>query len=304
MKTFLKHSLVAGLLVAGLACGPSAVRAQVPAFLPDHASVERGEPTSADGTYTISANGKRITIKDGHAMVVDPWTHAFVLRIQPGMVVMTNFRQVAPDRFEADDLPLMGPATLYRQPNGVLQVAVKGSFGPVKYFLTPTANVSDPSAPLPEPPPRPVVERDRIYQLHIGVAWCQGKSLFRKRYRGNVHLGVKDATGKPMTSKSRPFDIHCNDKKKRVETFAYEATDVGSLTLAVPPGQTGFQDLQISGVISDILGPVDFNKRSGLFETAHALGRDLAINENVDELVEIIGGKASLSFRVYMKRVQ
>ncbi|ASK89298.1 hypothetical protein [Sphingorhabdus sp. SMR4y] len=304
MMTFLKPTILAAMLLAGLIFGSSAVLAQIPAFLPDHANVERGNPTTADGTYTISSNGKRIVIEDGHGFVVDPWTHALVLRIQPGMVVMDNFRQTGPDRFAADDLPLMGPATLFRQPNGVLQVVVKGSFGPVKYFLTPTDPVFDPVAPSPEPLPRPVVERDRIYQLHIGVAWCQGKSLFRKRYRGGVHLGVKDANGKAMTSKSRSFDIHCNDKKQRVETFAFESSDIGSLTLVVPPGQSGFQNLQISGVINDILGPVDFMKPSGLFETARALGRDLEINENVDELVEVIGGKASLSFRVYMKRVQ
>lgn len=109
---------------------------QIPAFLPDKNSVPETEPLPIDGVWMISSIGKRIRIDRGRAYAVDPWLHFFVLKVQPDMVVLQNFRRngVA-GRFTADDLPLQGPATFQLQPNGNLKASVQGVLGPANYDL-------------------------------------------------------------------------------------------------------------------------------------------------------------------------
>lgn len=147
---------------------------QIPAFLPDQYSVARSEALPIDGVWMVSTIRKKIRIEQGRAYAVDPWLHMFVLKVQPGMVVMQNLRRTGPGEYVADDLPLVGPAEMTLTANGNLEATVKGMFGPVRYKLVRLeaqypdaltaevqaatgAMISPPSpvAPLPSMPPTP-----------------------------------------------------------------------------------------------------------------------------------------------------
>jgi len=108
---------------------------QIPAFLPDKYSVPRSEALPIDGLWMVSTIKKKIRIEQGRAYAADPWLHMFVLKVQPDMVVLQNFRRTGPGRYAADDLPLMGPAEMTVNAEGNLDVAVSSMFGPVKYAL-------------------------------------------------------------------------------------------------------------------------------------------------------------------------
>ena len=121
--------------IIGGAAGAAGVP-QIPAFLPDKYSVPETEPLPIDGVWMISTIGKRIRIESGRAFAIDPWLHLFVLKVQPDMVVMQNFRRTGTaGQFTADDLPLQGVATFQLQPNGNLKASVQSMFGPVPYEL-------------------------------------------------------------------------------------------------------------------------------------------------------------------------
>ena len=121
--------------IIGGAAGAAGVP-QIPAFLPDKYSVPETEPLPIDGVWMISTIGKRIRIESGRAFAIDPWLHLFVLKVQPDMVVMQNFRRTgSAGQFTADDLPLQGVATFQLQPNGNLKASVQSMFGPVPYEL-------------------------------------------------------------------------------------------------------------------------------------------------------------------------
>jgi hypothetical protein len=108
---------------------------QIPAFLPDRYSVARGEALPIDGLWMVSSIRKKIRIEQGRAYAVDPWLHLFVLKVQPDMVVLQNFRRTDSGKYAADDLPLMGPAEMTVNAKGNLDVAVQGMMGTVRYTL-------------------------------------------------------------------------------------------------------------------------------------------------------------------------
>jgi len=109
---------------------------QIPAFLPDKYSVARSEALPIDGVWLVSTIRKKIRIEQGRAYAVDPWLHMFVLKVMPDMVVMQNVRRIAPGKFAADDLPLVGPAELTLNAQGNIDAVVQGMLGPVRYALT------------------------------------------------------------------------------------------------------------------------------------------------------------------------
>jgi hypothetical protein len=115
------------------------------AFLPDRSAVPQSGPLPIDGVWTISTISKRIRIDRGRAYAVDPWVHLFVLKVQPGMVVLRKFRRVGPGKYGAEDLPLQGPASMQLQPDGNISVTVQGAFGPAYYSLIQT-EIDDPVA--------------------------------------------------------------------------------------------------------------------------------------------------------------
>jgi hypothetical protein len=108
---------------------------QIPAFLPDKYSVEETAALPIDGVWMISSIRKKIRIERGRAYAVDSWLHMFVLKVQPDMVVLQNFQRDKAGVFTADDLPLLGQATFRLRPDGNMDVAVNGAFGPVSYKL-------------------------------------------------------------------------------------------------------------------------------------------------------------------------
>jgi hypothetical protein len=108
---------------------------QIPAFLPDKYSVARGEALPIDGLWMVSSIRKKIRIEQGRAYAVDPWLHLFVLKVQPDMVVLQNFRRTDSGKYAADDLPLMGPAEMTVNAKGNLDVAVQGMMGTARYTL-------------------------------------------------------------------------------------------------------------------------------------------------------------------------
>lgn len=140
------RNTICGLILAGLSShalsqdmtgliADAAGVPQIPAFLPDKYSVAASEALPIDGVWMISSIRKKIQIEQGRAYAVDPWLHLFVLKVQPGMVVMQNFRRTDSGSYAADDLPLMGPAVLTVNGKGNLDVSVQGTLGPVKYEL-------------------------------------------------------------------------------------------------------------------------------------------------------------------------
>jgi len=108
---------------------------KVGAFLPNQYDVARTEPLPIDGVWRVNTINKKIRIEQGRAYAIDSWRHLFVLQISPGMVVMQDFRRTGAGVYMAEDLPLLGPATLTLNREGHLDVAVQGKLGPARYQL-------------------------------------------------------------------------------------------------------------------------------------------------------------------------
>ncbi|MEO9914062.1 MAG: hypothetical protein ABJF89_00845 [Parasphingorhabdus sp.] len=294
------------ILFFAMATWTTPVQAQMSAFLPMKEKVAASEPSEVDGTYRISSINKRITIANGRAYAIDPWVHALVLQVKPNMVVMRNFRQTAPNRFIADDLPLLGKAAFVRQADGVLDVKVAGALGPVRYKLIPVDYVDNPvvdDVPADDTPITP--EQDREYHLYVNVISCDGTALLRKRYRGYYSISVTDAEGNEIRSGNRNFDVRCTKKGSRRQALIHDANGKGSLRIVVPPGQDGFSNLVIYTTLNDLLGPLDLkNDKSSLLLKAKNLRRDLNPGESIENVERIASGKAQLLFRVQLKRVR
>ncbi len=310
MRNYFMSLIGAAAFVLGTAAIGTPAQAQMRALLPMVEEVEQGAATDADGTYVVSTIDKRITIENGRAYVVDPWTHALILKVEPGMVTLQNFRQTGPDRFEADDLPMMGKVVFYRQPNGALQGVVQGAFGEAKYILVPTDYatapiVEDPALGAPPPPPPPVIAQPRVYRLYLSGSGCAGTSLLRKRYIGQMRVRVTDQSGEQVTSKQRNYAVQCKNGGKRTQNFLYYRNGPGALEFTVPPGGEGVSGLQLKGVITDVLGIIDVMQDvPDLFEKARARGRDLDVGEKLTDRHDIEYGKTTLYFNITLERTQ
>ena len=149
---------------------------QVSAFLPDRYSVAQTDPMPIDGVWTISTIRKRIRFEGGRAFAVDPWTHMFVLKVQPDMVVVQDIRRTGAGVYEGFDLPLLGESTMRIGEDGNLDVLVQGKLGPARFRLL-RRELDDgrafnderermagrmPEAPIEAPPARRPVERDEV----------------------------------------------------------------------------------------------------------------------------------------------
>ncbi|MEE4299953.1 MAG: hypothetical protein V2J24_10975, partial [Pseudomonadales bacterium] len=110
---------------------------QIPAFLPGIDQVPATQAMPLDGTWLISSIRKKIRIEAGRAYVIDPWVHLFLLKVEPGMVVLRNIAPTAPGTYGGEDLPLMGALTARVQADRSLAVSVQGALGPVNYKLIP-----------------------------------------------------------------------------------------------------------------------------------------------------------------------
>jgi len=138
----MQSSLNRILLILTLMSGTTNVSAQpgqipqIPAFLPMMTTVPASEAQPIDGIWTISSIGKRIRIEGGRAYAVDPWVHMFVLKIQPGMVVLKDIRPAGHGSYAGSDLPLMGAWNATIGIGGTLDVQVTGMI-PARYQLLP-----------------------------------------------------------------------------------------------------------------------------------------------------------------------
>lgn len=128
---------------AEMAAGASGAP-KIPAFLPNKSSIPQGEAMPIDGTWTVSSIGKKIRIEGGRAYAVDSWLHAFVLEVQPDMVVLQNVQRTGNGTYTAYDLPTMGNAVFSLQADGRLSAKV-GGLPPAEFLLIPVA-VDDPDA--------------------------------------------------------------------------------------------------------------------------------------------------------------
>lgn len=124
---------------------------QMDAFLPYETQVPVTEALPIDGDYTISTLGKKIRIDRGRGYALDPWTHAMTLKIRPNMVVSKDIRQVSATEYTAQDLPLLGTATMKVQPDGRIAVSV-ASIPPYNYFLIPADGTTAPPPVQDEDP--------------------------------------------------------------------------------------------------------------------------------------------------------
>lgn len=301
MRNKIMTLAMAGLLATSTLFGATQAQAQ----LPDVASVEPGEATDADGTYVVSTINKRITIENGRAYVIDPWTQALIFRIKPGMVTLQNFRQTGPDTFEADDLPMMGKVVFNRQPNGTLQGVVQGAFGEAKYALVPTeyATVGDGNSGGGT---TPAIARDRIYQLHVSNSRCLGSDLLRKTYGGVFNVSLRDPNGNQMTSKNRNFEVKCTNKGPRKQNYRFYNAGPGALTITIPEGAKNVSAMRIGG--KNTAGKnVTFNRaHSSLLMRAINQEDLLDVGKTLTDEVVLAGksGKAQLYVTLAVTRVQ
>jgi hypothetical protein len=307
MRVNLKNAIFAGLLASSVMFGATSAQAQ----LPDVATVAPGEATDADGTYVVSTINKRITIENGRAYVIDPWTQALIFRIQPGMVTLQNFRKTGPDTYEADDLPMMGKVVFNRQPNGTLQGVVKGVFGEAKYALVPTeyASIGDGSGAGTPPDgvaPAPAIVRDRIYQLHVSKSRCLGSDLLRKTYGGVLNVRLQDPNGNRVTSQNRNFEVKCTRKGPRNQSYKFYDAGPGALTITVPESGRDVTGMRIGGR-NTAGGNINFdNAHSSLLMRAINQENLLDVGKTLSDEVILAGksGKSQLYVTLTLKRVQ
>ena len=105
------------------------------AFLPSRYDVAKTDAMVIDGVWNISLINKKILIEQGRAVVIDPWTHLWVLKIRKDMVVMKDLKYVDVGKYSGYDLPLLGASVLTLKPDGNISVEVQGMMGPVKFEL-------------------------------------------------------------------------------------------------------------------------------------------------------------------------
>lgn len=132
--------VITALFALGITGAARAQTMQMPevnAFLPSVVEVAPSDPAMIDGLWKISSIGKLIRIDRGRAYAIDGWTHMFILKIRPGMVVIQNIRETADGAFSGDDLPLQGPFKAQLTGDRILDVTVQGALGEVRYQLIP-----------------------------------------------------------------------------------------------------------------------------------------------------------------------
>lgn len=136
----------------------------VPATLPTKDSIASEEVTPIDGTWRINTINKQVRIEAGRVYAVDPWLHAGLYQIQPGMVVIRDFRRLDTGHYTGADLPLQGTFDGQLRPHGRIEVTVQTAIGPMRYELAPV-DLDDAEAyktelagtdyPVIEPAPEP-----------------------------------------------------------------------------------------------------------------------------------------------------
>lgn len=109
----------------------------IAAFLPAVDQVPASQALPIDGVWTVNTINKRIRIKKGRAFAIDTWLHMFVLKVQPGMVVIKNIKPVIDGEYSGYDLPLLGTWKAKMNKDGSISVTVTTNLFPVNYKLIP-----------------------------------------------------------------------------------------------------------------------------------------------------------------------
>lgn len=104
-------------------------------LLPMKADVAESQPLPIDGIWKISTIKRRIKIEKGRAYAIDGWTHAFILKILPDMVVFKNVERIGKGQYQANDLPLLANAAMTLKSDGNILVEVETSPFPTSYTL-------------------------------------------------------------------------------------------------------------------------------------------------------------------------
>lgn len=133
-------SLTALMLLLIVASPSNAQTTQIPevgAFLPKITDVKPGEMLPIDGLWSISSLDKIVRIDRGRVYAIEGWNHMLILKIKPGMVVITQLKQEAPGMYAGNDLPLQGPLKAVLTGDRILDVTVAGALGEVNYQLIP-----------------------------------------------------------------------------------------------------------------------------------------------------------------------
>ncbi len=225
------------------------VKAQLAdAFLPYKDAVPTSNTQPIDGVWTIPSIGKRIRIEGGRAYAVDPWVHAFILQIQPDMVVIQNIKRLKSGVYIGDDLPLLGQARFKIQPSGDMAVAVAGQLGPYNYTMTPDElddtgayetevagtdfGSTDDFANIDEDTPAEHVELETWY-LYIKKSWCTGKgSGLARSAKGKVSASAHPEGDKSLSRTTELKTVSANCKKKfKKKSYKYEEGDPGLLVI-------------------------------------------------------------------------
>ncbi|MEM1050665.1 MAG: hypothetical protein AAGI28_01085 [Pseudomonadota bacterium] len=318
MQNTLKTLLMATALATSTAMISAPAQAQIPAFLPAVEEVAPGAATDVDGTYVVSTINKRITIENGRAYVIDPWTHAFILKVEPRMVTLQNFRQTGPDTYEADDLPMMGKVVFHRQPNGTLQGVVQGALGTAKYALVPTDYATAPGDGTPGGAPGgdPITEDPGlgapppsndpwVYRLHVSGGECSGSKFGRLKYNGQVRMTIMDRENDKRETKNRNFRVECTRNGDRTQSYRFYDNGPGAFTLITPPGELAFSDLRIAGRANGGIGGLYFgNDKNDVLSKARDRGRGVRVGDRFTDKVTVLGDKAKLNFTVTLERVK
>lgn len=314
MRSTFKTLFLAGALATTSALIAAPAHAQVPAFLPAVEDVAPAAATDADGTYVVSTINKRITIENGRAYVVDGWTHAFILAVQPGMVTLQNFRQTGPNTYEADDLPMMGKVVFNRQPNGTLQGVVQGALGTAKYALVPTKYAGVPvggdpgGEPISDDPglgAPPPSNDPWVYRLHVSGGQCSGSKFGRLKYNGQVRMTIMDRENDRRETKDRNFKVQCTKKGVRTQSYKFYENGPGAFTLITPPGEVAFSDLRIAGKANGGIGGLYFaNDKNDVLSKARDKGASVRVGDRFTDKVTVLGNKAKLNFTVTLERVK
>jgi hypothetical protein len=138
MRRVLSALLVlAGVGIAGAVAAQTQQIPQIGALLPSIVEVPAGDPLVIDGLWKISSIDKLIRIDRGRAYAIDGWVHLFVLKIQPGMVVLRHLKETGEGAFTGEDLPLAGALEAKLTGDRLLDVKVAGKLGPARYQLIP-----------------------------------------------------------------------------------------------------------------------------------------------------------------------
>ena len=109
----------------------------IAAFLPTVDQVAASQAMPIDGVWVVDTINKRIRIKEGRAFAIDTWLHMFVLKVQPGMVVIKDIKPLFDGEYSGDDLPLIGTWKAKLNKDRTISVTVTTNLFPVKYKLIP-----------------------------------------------------------------------------------------------------------------------------------------------------------------------